>query len=135
MIKILIADDYPAMRQSLKQIISTTSDMVVGGEAGNGQEALDKVLTEDWDVILLDINMPVKSGLEVLQELRHEYPKLPVLVLSMHPEEQYAVRVVKAGADGYMTKGRAAQELISAIRKVYAGGKYVSSSLAEKLGV
>ena len=133
MIKVLIADDHPIVRQGLKQIVTKTFDMVVGGEAHNGQEVLDKVLTEDFDVIVLDITMPDRSGLDALRTLRCERPTLPVLMLSMHPEGQYAVRVLKAGAAGYMTKESAPAELVKAIRKVCDGGKYVSSSMAEQL--
>lgn len=133
MIKILIADDHTIVRKGLKQILSETSDMVVAGEAGNGQEVLDKVRKNGYDVILLDISMPGRSGLDIMRELKTEYPRLPVLVLSMYPEEQYAVRVLRAGASGYLTKESAPDELIAAIRKVVVGKKYVSSSLAEKL--
>ena len=107
--------------------------MVVAGEATNGQEVLDKVRAETWDVVVLDISMPDRSGLDVLKQLRSERPKLPVLVLSMHSEDQYAVRVLKAGANGYLTKDSAPDELVKAIRKVVSGGTYVSSFLAEKL--
>jgi len=103
------------------------------GEARNAQEALNLVWKETWDVVVLDITMPGRSGLEVLREIKKAKPKLPVLVLSMHPENQFAVRVLKRGASGYMTKESAAQELVGAIKKVLAGGRYVSTSLAEKL--
>ena len=133
MIKILIADDHAIVREGLKQILAETSDMVVGGEATNGQEVLEHVRREDWDLVLLDLAMPGKDGLETLKELKLEKPKLPVLVLSIYPEEQYAVRLLKAGAAGYLTKESAPEELIAAIRKVSHKGKYISSSLAEKL--
>ena len=133
MIKILIADDHAIVREGLKQILAETSDMVVGGEATNGQEVLEHVRREDWDLVLLDLAMPGKDGLETLKELKLEKPKLPVLVLSIYPEEQYAVRLLKAGAAGYLTKESAPEELIAAIRKVSQKGKYISSSLAEKL--
>jgi DNA-binding NarL/FixJ family response regulator len=133
MIKILIADDHPIVRKGLKEIIEVTPDMMVGDEASNGQEALEKVRKNDFDVVLLDISMPGRSGLEILKELKSEKPELSVLILSMHPEEQYAVRVLKAGASGYLTKESAPGELITAIRKASKGRKYVSSSLAEKL--
>ncbi|HET6515175.1 MAG TPA: response regulator transcription factor [Thermodesulfovibrionales bacterium] len=133
MTKILIADDHAIVRKGLKQILADIPDMVVVDEASNGYEALRKALRDDYDVILLDISMPGKSGLDVLKELRNERPKLPVLMLSMHPEEQYAVRVLRAGASGYLTKESAPDELIAAIRKVLQGKKYVSTSLAEKL--
>ena len=133
MIKILIADDHAIVRAGLKQIVADTSDMVVAGEAVDGQEVLDQVRKEDWDLILLDISMPGRGGIDTLKELKVEKPKLPVLVLSMYPEEQYAIRALKAGASGYLTKESAPEELIEAIRKVSQGGKYISASLAESL--
>ncbi len=133
MIKILIVDDHPVVRQGLKEIIEATPDMMVSDEASNGQEALEKVRKSDFDVVLLDISMPGRSGLDILKELKSEKPVLSVLILSMHPEEQYAVRALKAGASGYLTKESASDELIAAIRKASKGRKYVSSSLAEKL--
>ena len=133
MLKILIADDHPVFRRGLKQIIAETPDMVVADEATNGWEVLSKVRTSDYDVVLLDITMPGKDGLDVLTRLKSEKPRLPVLMLSMHPEEQYAVRALKVGASGYVTKESAPDELVVAIRKVSTGGKYVSSSLAERL--
>lgn len=133
MIKILIADDHAYIREGLKQILAETSDMVVAGEAADGREVLDRVRKDDYDLVLLDIAMPGRSGLDTLGQLKHEKPELPVLVLSMYPEEQYAIRAFKAGVSGYLTKESAPEELISAIRKVTQGGKYVSSSLAEKL--
>jgi len=133
MIKILIADDHPVVRKGLREIIDETSDMEVADEASNGQEVLAKVFKKDFDVVLLDISMPGRSGLDILKELKSQLPKLAVLVLSIHPEEQYAVQVLKAGASGYLTKKSAPEELVTALRKVSAGGKYVSPSLAEKL--
>ena len=133
MIRILIADDHAIVRRGLKHIVSEQPDMTVDGEAENARQVLDLVRTDKWDVIVLDINMPGRSGLEVLKELRREHPKLPVLVLSVHPEDQYGVRVLKAGAAGYLTKDSAPDELVQAIRKVHRGGKYVSASLAEVL--
>jgi two-component system invasion response regulator UvrY len=133
MIKILIADDHAVVREGLKQIISETSDMLVADEADNGQDVLDKVSEQNYDVVLLDITLPGRSGLDVLKQLKSKKPKLPVLMLSVHPEEQYAVRTLKAGAAGYLTKGSATDELIAAIRKISQGKKYISSSLAEKL--
>jgi DNA-binding NarL/FixJ family response regulator len=133
MIKILIADDHPIVRKGLKQILSEESDMGVFGEAQNSQELLELVRKQDWDIVILDITMPGRGGIDVLKELKHQYPKLPFLILSMHPEDQYAVRALKAGAGGYLTKESAQEELIKAIRKVVRGGKYISSTLAEKL--
>ena len=133
MIKILIADDHTIVREGLKQILMETSDMVVAAEAANGQEVLDKIGNDDFDVVVLDIAMPGRSGLDILKELRSNKLKLPILVLSMYPEDQYALRVLRAGADGYLTKESAPNDLITAIRKVYAGKKYISPVLAEKL--
>jgi DNA-binding NarL/FixJ family response regulator len=133
MIKILIVDDHPIVREGLKQILSDSIDMIVIDEASNGQEVLEKVWKNGYDVILLDISLPGRSGIDILKQLKNEKPKLPVLVLSIYPEEQYAVRVLKAGASGYLTKKSAPDELITAIRKVSQGGKYVSLSLAERL--
>jgi two-component system invasion response regulator UvrY len=133
MIKILIADDHPVVRKGLKEIIEEASDMIVGGEASNGSEVLKQVRKNDYDVVLLDISMPGRSGLEILKELKSEKPGLSILILSIHPEEQYAVRVLKAGASGYLTKESAPSELLAAIRKASLGGKYISSTLAERL--
>jgi len=133
MIRILVADDHTVVREGIKQILAGQEDMVVEDEAGNGQEVLQKVTKKTYDLILLDISMPGRSGLEILEELKVMQPKLPVLILSMHPEEQYAVRMLRAGAAGYLTKASAPQELISAIQTVSKGGKYVTASLAEKL--
>ena len=131
--KILLADDHTVVRHGLKQIIADEFKRVIFGEARNAHEALDLVWKEPWDIVVLDITMPGRSGLEVLREIKKSKPKLPVLVLSMHPENQFAVRVLKRGASGYMTKESAADELVGAIKKVLAGGRYVSTSLAEKL--
>ena len=133
MIRILIADDHAIVRRGLKQIVSEQSDMTVAGEAENARQIMDMARTQPWDVIVLDINMPGKNGLEVLKELKLEYPKLPLLVLSVHSEDQYGVRVLRAGAAGYLTKESAPDELVNAIRKVHRGGRYVSASLAETL--
>ncbi len=135
MIKLLIADDHAVVREGLKRILSETPDLVVAGEAGDGQEALDRVRAEAWDMVLLDISLPGMSGLDVLKQLRRERPRLPVLVLSIYPEDQYAVRVLKAGASGYLTKDSAPDQLIAAIRKISLGRKFVSPDLAEKLVV
>lgn len=105
------------------------------GEAKNAQEVLEQVRSHDWDLVILDVTMPGRSGLDVLRDLKQEQPKLPVLVLSMHPENQYGKRMLKAGASGYMNKESAPEELITAIRKVLAGGRYVSPALAEKLAL
>jgi DNA-binding NarL/FixJ family response regulator len=135
MVKLLIADDHAVVREGLKRILSETPDLVVAGEAGSGQEALDRVRAEAWDVVLLDISLPGLSGLDVLKQLQRERPGLPVLVLSIYPEDQYAVRVLKAGASGYLTKDSAPDQLIEAIRKISLGRKFISPYLAEKLAV
>src|SRR5215469_2305556 len=131
--KILLADDHTVVRHGLKQILAEEFKKAVFGEARNAQEALDLVWKENWDVAILDITMPGRSGLEVLREIKKSKPRLPVLVLSMHPENQFAVRVLKRGASGYMTKESAPVELVGAVKKVLGGGRYVSSALAEKL--
>ena len=133
MIKVLIADDHPIVRKGLKQIITDSPGMVVAGEASDGQKVLDQVQKNDYDVVLLDISMPRRSGLDILEQLKSERPGLAILVLSIYPEEQYAVRVLRAGASGYMTKESAPEELIAAIRAVSSGRKYISSSLAQRL--
>jgi two-component system invasion response regulator UvrY len=133
MIKILIADDHAIVREGLKQILEETADMVVADEASSGHEVLDKARNNEYDVVVLDISMPGRDGVDILKQLRSQKPHLPILVFSMHPEEQYAIRVLKAGAAGYLTKESASDELITAIRRVSTGRKYVSSSLAEKL--
>ncbi len=131
--KILLADDHAVVRHGLKQILAEVFKRASFGEARIAQEALDLVWKEDWDVVVLDITMPGRSGLDVLREIKRSRPKVPVLVLSMHPENQFAVRVLKRGAAGYMTKESAPEELVGAMKKVLAGGRYVSNSLAEKL--
>ncbi len=133
MLRILVVDDHAVVREGVKQILADVSDMVVQGEAGDGREALEKAMQHDYDLILLDISMPGRGGLEILKEIKTRQPKMPVLILSMHPEEQYAIRALRAGAAGYLTKASAPQELIGAIRKASRGGKYVTTSLAEKL--
>jgi len=117
----------------LRQILSEESDIGEVGEAQNSQEVLELVRKKSWDIVVLDITMPGRGGLDVLKELKELHPKLPILILSMHPEDQYAVRALKAGASGYMTKESAQDELVKAIRKILQGGKYVSPTLAEKL--
>jgi two-component system invasion response regulator UvrY len=134
-LKILVADDHTIVREGLKQILGEVPDMIVVGEASDGPETLHKVREDHYDLVLLDIAMTGISGLDVLKHLKSEKPDLPVLMLSMYPEEQYALRTLKAGASGYLTKESASDELIAAIRKVCSGGKYVTSSLAEKLAL
>lgn len=133
MIKILIADDHAVVRKGLKQILAETTDIVAADEAINGQEVLEKIRKNDYDIVMLDISMPGRNGLDILKQVKIEKPEMSVLILSMHPEEQYAVRALKAGASGYLTKDSAPDELILAIRKISQGRKYITSSLAERL--
>jgi len=133
MIRVLIADDHAILRSGLKEILMREFDGAICGEAENAREVLDQVERDTWDLVLLDVSMPGPSGIDVLRDLQRLHPKLPVLVLSMHPENQYGRRVLKAGAAGYLHKDVAAGELIKAIRKVLGGGRYVSPTLAEKL--
>lgn len=135
MMKILIADDHAVVREGLKQVLSESPDFIVAAEASTGQEVMDKISKKDFDLVVLDIAMPGRGGLDVLKEIKTQKPKLSVLVLSMYPEEQYAVRVLKAGASGYLTKESAPDELVKAIRQISQGKKYVSPSLAEKLAL
>jgi DNA-binding NarL/FixJ family response regulator len=133
MIKILIADDHGIIRKGIKQILSRTSDIEVTAEASTGQEALEKIWTSHFDLVILDISLPGRNGLEILKQIKSQKPKLPVLILSMYPEEQYAVRVLRAGASGYLTKESDKNELVEAIRRIAEGKKYITPSLAEKL--
>lgn len=128
-----MADDHAVVRHGLKQILTDAFKRAAYGEARNAQETLDLVWKQEWDVVVLDITMPGRSGLEVLSEIKKTKPRLPVLVLSVHPENQFAVRVLKSGASGYMTKETAPEELVGAVKKVLAGGRYVSTALAETL--
>jgi DNA-binding NarL/FixJ family response regulator len=133
LLRFLIADDHAVVRQGLKQILLEEFPDASFGEATNGAEILGLLKQQEWDVVTLDISLPGRSGLEVLKEAREKRPHLKVLVLSMHPEEQYAVRALKAGAAGYLTKQTAPEELVNAVKKILSGGKYVSAALAEKL--
>lgn len=135
MIRILIADDHAIVRGGLKQLLSGESDFIVAGEAANGLEALKKIREQPFDVALMDMSMPGRSGIDLIKQVRNEQPKLAILVLSMHKEEQYAVRAMKAGAQGYLTKESAPDLLISAIRKVAHGGVYISSGAAERMAI
>jgi len=132
-IKIIIADDHPLFRRGLKHALEETSDIEVIGEASNGDSLLSMIKSDNLDMVLLDISMPGKSGLDLLKQLKSEHSKLPILILSVYPEEQYAVRFIKAGASGYLTKESAAEKLAEAIRKIAAGGKYASTAVIEKL--
>ncbi|MDD8018161.1 MAG: response regulator transcription factor [Bacteroidota bacterium] len=133
MIRILIADDHTIIRKGLMQILSEGMRGVEFGEASNAGEAVAMIGKKKFDIIILDVSMPGKSGLEVLKDIKILQPKIPILILSMHPEDQYAVRVIKAGAMGYMTKDSAPEELVNAVQKILHGGKYVSSAMSEHL--
>jgi two-component system invasion response regulator UvrY len=135
LIRALLADDHRLVREGLKQLLSEAPGIVVAAEAANSQEVMEKVRTEEIDVVLLDISMPGRSGLEVLKELKRIRPNLPVLMVTMYPEKEYAVRALKTGAAGYLTKSCAPDELITAVRRVTSGGRYVSPSVAEVLAV
>jgi DNA-binding NarL/FixJ family response regulator len=131
--KVLIADDHPVVRRGLIQLLADEYPALAVGEAQHAGEVFELTREQDWDIIILDISMPGRSGLEVLKELRQQRPKVPVLILTSYPEEQYAIRVLKAGAAGYMTKDSAPEHLIEAIRKATGGGRYVGPRLAELL--
>ena len=133
MIKVLVSDDHAVLRTGVTKILMHGLEGVVCGEAGNAEEILEQVQNHEWDLVILDINMPGRSGIEVLREIRRLRPSLPVLVLSMHPEDQYGKRVLRTGASGFMNKDVAPEELIKAVHKVLSGGRYVSPVLAEKL--
>ena len=133
MIRVLIADDHEIVREGLKQILTTTKSITVTGEAVDGLEALGKIRQDDYDVIVLDISMPGRSGLEILKQIKTEKPDLPVLILSMYSEEQYAIRAIKSGAAGYLTKETVKHELIQAIQDIASGRRYITSTLADRL--
>jgi DNA-binding NarL/FixJ family response regulator len=134
-IRVLIVDDHPILRSGLKEIIMRELHPITWGEARDAQQALAEVQSQDWDLVILDITLPGRSGLDILHELKQARPKVPVLILSALPEDQFGKRALKAGASGYMNKESAPEELVKAIRKVLAGGRYVSPVLAEKLAV
>jgi two-component system, NarL family, invasion response regulator UvrY len=133
MIKILIADDYVLIREGLKKVIKRETDMEVAAEASNGGEVIRLLQKNKIDVVVLDISMPVRDGIDVLKDIGKHFPSIPVLILTMHSEKKYAMRALMGGAAGYLTKEGAARELILAIRKIYEGGKYISPALAEYL--
>ena len=133
MIRVLIVDDHAILRRGLQSLLADEFRESVFGEAADARQAHDQLQSKEWDVALLDITLPGKNGLDLLKELRIMCPKLPVLVLSAYAEDQFAVRALKAGAEGYMTKESAPEELVKAVRKILAGGRYVSPTLAEKL--
>jgi DNA-binding NarL/FixJ family response regulator len=133
MIRVVIADDHQILRDGLKQLLLAAGDLDVVGEASDGHEVIERIRALDFDVLLLDLSMPGKSGMELIRQVKTERPKLRILVLSMHEEHQYAVRAIRAGASGYLTKESAASHLVAAIRKVAAGGAFISAEVAEHL--
>ena len=135
MIRVVIADDHQILREGLKQLLLAAGDLDVVGEAGDGHEVLERVRTLGFDVLLLDMSMPGNSGVELIKQVKAEKPKLRILVLSMHEEHQYAVRAIRAGASGYLTKESAAAQLVAAIRKIAAGGAFISAEVAERLAL
>ena len=135
MIRILIADDHDILRAGLKHILQDSGDIVVAGEASDGHQALAQVRAGHWDAIVLDLSMPGKSGIELIKQIKGEFPRLPILILSMHKEDLYAVRALKAGASGYLCKDSAETLLVQAIRKVAGGGLFIDQAVAEKLAV
>ncbi|HEX3059274.1 MAG TPA: response regulator transcription factor, partial [Usitatibacter sp.] len=135
MIRIVVADDHTIVREGLKQILGAQADFQVVAEASDGHEALKRVRELDFDVLLLDMSMPGKSGVELIKQVKAEKPKLRILILTMHEEHQYAVRAIRAGASGYLTKEGASSQLVTAIRKVASGGAYISAEVAEQLAL
>ncbi|HSD37211.1 MAG TPA: response regulator transcription factor [Rhodocyclaceae bacterium] len=133
--RILVADDHTLMREGLRRIIEGTPDMLVAAEATNGHEVISHVRKGDLDLVLLDLSMPGKSGVPLIKQIKEEFPKLPVLVLTMHQEDQYAVRSIQAGASGYLTKESAGTELVTAIRRVASGRLFISPEVAEQLAM
>ena len=135
MIRIVVADDHTIVREGLKTLLSAAGDLEVVGEAPDGFEVMKRVRELDFDLLLLDMSMPGKSGIELIKQVKGEKPKLKILVLSMHEEHQYAVRAIRAGASGYLTKESASRQLVEAIRKVASGGAFISSAVAEQLAL
>jgi DNA-binding NarL/FixJ family response regulator len=135
MIRIVVADDHTILREGLKQLLAAAGDIEIAGEARDGHEVMERVRALDFDLLLLDMSMPGKSGIELIRQVHAERPRLRMLVLSMHEEHQYAVRAIRAGAAGYLTKESASQQLVEAIRKVAAGGAFISSQVAQQLAL
>ncbi len=133
MVKVLIADDFPLFRRGVKEMLTEGLGEVTYGEAGDAMELKERVQADEWDVLVMDITMPGTTGTDALKQVKQSRPTLPVIVLSMHPEDQYAVRMFKAGADGYLNKASTPQELVAAVKQVLGGGQYVSPSVAERL--
>ena len=135
MIRIVLADDHTIVREGLKQLLGAAGDLEVVGEAQNGHEVIERIRALDFDLLLLDMSMPGKSGIELIKQVRSEKPRLRILVLSMHEEHQYAVRAIRAGASGYLTTESASRALVEAIRKVAAGGAWISAEVAQQLAL
>jgi len=135
MIRIVIADDHTIVREGLKQLLGSAGDLQVVAEAADGHQALERVRSEDFDVLLLDMSMPGRSGIELIKQVHSEKPRVRILVLSMHEEQQYAVRAIRAGASGYLTKESASAQLVAAIRKVASGGAFISAEVAQQLAL
>lgn len=133
MIRLLIADDHTLMREGLKQILGAADDITVGGEASDGFQTLERVREGGWDLLLLDMSMPGRSGVDLIKQIKNENPQLPILVLSMYKDDEYAVRSIRAGAAGYLCKDSASQQLISAIRTVATGGRFISADVVTDL--
>ena len=133
MLKIILADDHALVRQGIKEILGKEFPSAAFGEASNAHDLLALVHQERWDIVVLDLTMPGSNGLDVLKQIKHDYPQLPVLILSMYPEDQFAVRAVRAGAAGYLNKEGAPEELVQALRKILAGGNYISAAVADEL--
>ena len=131
--EVLVADDHAIIRDGLRKILADTEDLIVAGEAANGNMALEKVRERDWDLVILDLSMPGRSGVELIKLMKAERPRLPILIFSMHPEEQYAVRAIRAGASGYLSKAEDSDLFLPALRKVAAGGRFISPKVAELL--
>ena len=134
-VRVLIADDHPVVRQGLKSMLATDPEVDVVGEARDGDEAFELAHKVDWDVAVLDYSMPGRGGVELLADVKHDYPEKPVLIMSIYPEDPHGLRALKAGAAGYISKETAGDELTAAVKKVATGGRYISSSLAEKLAM
>jgi len=135
MIRVLLADDHTIVRAGLKELLADTGDIVVVGEANDGTETLAQIRGRDFDVAVLDMSMPGRSGIDLIKQVKQEKPALPILILSMHSEEQYAVRALRAGASGYLTKESAADQLVAAIRRIAAGGAFVTPETAQRLAL
>ncbi len=133
MINVMLADDHTLLREGLRRLLEQAGDISVLGEAGNGAEALQLLGEREWDLLVLDMSMPGRDGVDLIRHIKHAYPAVPILVLTMHGEQQYAVQAIKAGAAGYLTKDSAGEELVQAVRKVAGGGRYLSQSLAESI--